>query len=165
MGLIEMRARERKRMSVMSRVAEGKLKLRMAAELPVAFPCHPRTRARLAALGAPLNRASGWRLIEPQGYLEFLKLMMEARVVLSDSGGIQEETTVLGVPCLTLRENTERPITVEVGTNRLVGLSPERIREGFRAVMDSAPVQARTPPLWDGKAAGRIADIIVRTIV
>ena len=130
---------------------------RVAAELPVVFPCHPRTRQRLAALGLPRAGAAGWRIIEPQGYLEFLKLMSESRLVLTDSGGIQEETTILGVPCLTLRENTERPITVEMGTNRLTGRDPVKIRQAFRDVMDGRWRKGAVPPLWDGHAAERIA--------
>jgi UDP-N-acetylglucosamine 2-epimerase (non-hydrolysing) len=105
-------------------------------------------------------------LIEPLGYLDFLKLMAHAQVVLTDSGGIQEETTILGMPCLTLRENTERPVTVEMGTNRLVGSDPARIMEAYREVMaesnrGTAPLFSRTPPLWDGQAARRIAECII----
>ena len=101
------------------------------------------------------------QLIEPLGYLDFLKLMAHARVVLTDSGGIQEETTILGTPCLTLRENTERPVTVEMGTNRLVGSDPVRILEAYREVMAENGMAARTPPLWDGQAARRIAEYII----
>jgi len=106
--------------------------------------------------------ASGLILLDPLGYLDFLKLIAHARVVLTDSGGIQEETTILGTPCLTLRDNTERPVTVEMGTNRLVGSDPERILSAWREVIGEAggpkPVQ---PPLWDGRAAQRIADILI----
>ena len=129
----------------------------VARELPLVFPAHPRTVKMIDRFGLD---AGGVKLIEPLGYLEFLRLMADARLVLTDSGGIQEETTVLGVPCLTLRENTERPITIEMGTNRLVGSDPERIRgEALASVRGPRPVAAR-PPLWDGKAGERIADVV-----
>jgi len=99
-------------------------------------------------------------LIDPLGYLDFLKLMAHARIVLTDSGGIQEETTILGTPCLTLRENTERPITVEMGTNRLVGSEPERIMRAYREVVGGEMMSGGPPPLWDGQAAQRIAAVI-----
>jgi UDP-N-acetylglucosamine 2-epimerase (non-hydrolysing) len=100
------------------------------------------------------------RLMEPVGYLEFLQLMAHARLVLTDSGGIQEETTILQVPCLTLRDNTERPITCEIGSNRLAGTQPEQIIAAFRETMSSGHRPARIPPLWDGHAAERIAAIV-----
>ncbi len=133
------------------------------AATPLVFPVHPRTRANLERTGllARLTAMKGLRLTEPLGYLDFLRLMSGARVVLTDSGGIQEETTVLGVPCLTLRENTERPITVEQGTNQLVGLDPARIVAGYRKVLDGR-IQRRIPELWDGHAAERIAQIMLR---
>jgi UDP-N-acetylglucosamine 2-epimerase (non-hydrolysing) len=132
-------------------------------DLAIAFPVHPRTRQKLAASGlaARLAALDGLRLVEPLGYLDFLKLMAEARLVLTDSGGIQEETTILGVPCLTLRENTERPVTVECGTNRVVGRDPARILAAWREIRDGAPGPARVPPLWDGRAAERIAEVLV----
>lgn len=125
-----------------------------ARELPLVFPIHPRTKARLDAAGLALEQ-SRWRICEPVGYLEFVKLLSSARVVLTDSGGIQEETTVLGVPCITLRENTERPVTVEEGTNQLAGVSRERVMVAFRRAMSGA-VTGRVPRLWDGHAATRI---------
>ncbi len=129
----------------------------LARELPIVFPVHPRTRRSLAAVGA--ERLPGLILTEPLGYLDFLKLVAHARLVLTDSGGIQEETTVLGVPCLTLRENTERPVTCSQGTNRLVGLNPERIvAEGLQVL--TSPSVGRVPELWDGQAARRIVDIL-----
>ena len=132
-------------------------------DLAIVFPVHPRTRQKLASFGLAgrLEALPGLRLVEPLGYLDFLKLMAEARLVLTDSGGIQEETTILGVPCLTLRENTERPVTVEQGTNRLVGRDPARILAAWREIRDGAPAPARVPPLWDGRAAERIADALL----
>jgi UDP-N-acetylglucosamine 2-epimerase (non-hydrolysing) len=131
----------------------------VARELPLVFPAHPRTVKMIERFG--LGSADGVRVVEPLGYLEFLRLMADARLVLTDSGGIQEETTVLGVPCLTIRENTERPITVEMGTNRLVGADPERIRKEALASVKGPRPEASRPPLWDGKAGERIADVIV----
>jgi UDP-N-acetylglucosamine 2-epimerase (non-hydrolysing) len=129
---------------------------RVAGTLPIVFPIHPRTRARMEAMGALRSASSGWRVIEPQGYLEFLKLMSHSRLVLTDSGGIQEETTILGVPCLTLRENTERPVTVELGTNRLTGTDPARILKAFNEVQEGRWQTGTVPPLWDGHAAERM---------
>jgi UDP-N-acetylglucosamine 2-epimerase (non-hydrolysing) len=127
-----------------------------ARRLPLILPTHPRARAALERLRVP----EGLRLVPPAGYLDFIALQASARIVLTDSGGIQEETTVLGVPCLTLRDNTERPITVEQGTNRLVGRDPDRIAAAATEVLD-APPPARRPPLWDGRAGERIADVLV----
>jgi len=133
---------------------------RIAREVPVVFPVHPRTHARLAAPELA-GRAAALRLTEPLGYLEFLSLTSAARVVLTDSGGLQEETTALGVPCLTLRENTERPITVSEGTNVVVGTDPERIvEEALRALRRSRSA-ARRPSLWDGQAGERAAAAIL----
>jgi UDP-N-acetylglucosamine 2-epimerase (non-hydrolysing) len=137
---------------------------RIAAELPIVFPIHPRTRANLGrlGLGTILDDRTRWRVTDPLGYLDFLKLMTGAALVLTDSGGIQEETTILGVPCLTLRHNTERPVTITQGTNRLVGTDPERILEAYRALRTEPPKPAAPPSLWDGRAAQRIADVILR---
>lgn len=134
--------------------------------IPVVFPIHPRTRARLAEHGLQERFQSMENLIsiEPAGYLDFLKLMSASRIVLSDSGGIQEETTILRVPCLTLRENTERPVTCEVGSNYLVGVCPDKIIHVFESVMNGSARQPQIPPLWDGNAAERIAAIIVETL-
>ena len=128
----------------------------VAADCPLLFPVHPRTRRRLEELGAP----SGVRLLEPLGYLDFLALEAAARVVLTDSGGVQEETTVLGVPCLTLRDNTERPVTVSEGTNVLVGRDPERILVAARRAL-ARPPEPRRPALWDGSAGTRVADVLL----
>ncbi len=140
---------------------------KISAGLPIVFPCHPRTQKLLKAsppAGVVLDGGdrAGIRMLEPLGYLEFLRLTSEAAVVLTDSGGIQEETTVLGVPCLTLRNNTERPVTITEGTNRLVGPDPAKILAAYDAIEKGPPPVARVPPLWDGKAAGRIADILER---
>jgi UDP-N-acetylglucosamine 2-epimerase (non-hydrolysing) len=138
----------------------------LAARLPVVFPAHPRTRKMLAEFGLDEAVGGGLLLTEPLGYLDFLRLFSGARLVLTDSGGIQEETTALGVPCLTLRENTERPVTVELGTNRVVGTDPERIlREAERALeRERADGPPRVPPLWDGHAADRILDAILENV-
>ena len=133
----------------------------ISATLPLVFPLHPRTRAKLDQAG--LNRLLNTPQIlclPPLGYLEMLGLMAKARLVLTDSGGIQEETTALGVPCLTLRDNTERPVTVEQGTNTLVGSRPERLRRAVQEVLATGGKAGRVPELWDGHAASRIAAII-----
>ena len=134
---------------------------RIGRDLPIIFPVHPRTRPAIArsARAVELAERGALHLIEPLGYLEFLGLMAASRAVLTDSGGIQEETTVLGVPCLTLRENTERPVTVTAGTNQLVGTQASRIIEAWEN-LQQAPRPATTPPLWDGHAARRIADLL-----
>ena len=128
----------------------------------VVFPVHPRTRANMhrSVPGQRLDSIKGVKIIEPLGYLDFLQLLTHAACVLTDSGGIQEETTILGVACLTLRANTERPITIEEGTNRLVGNDPALIIDGFRRAI-AATVEPRHPRLWDGRAAERIVDILL----
>ena len=135
----------------------------IARDLPVIFPLHPRTRANLNANGLSNRLAANTRirLIDPLGYLDFIKLISSAAIVLTDSGGIQEETSILGVPCLTLRQNTERPITIEEGTNRLVGTDPRRIVEAYHAVRANPPTPNRSLPYWDGQAAHRIIDVLM----
>jgi UDP-N-acetylglucosamine 2-epimerase (non-hydrolysing) len=129
----------------------------IARELPVVFPLHPRTRNQIVAAGlAPLLESPGVVALPPLGYFEMLGLVKESKVVLTDSGGLQEETTALGVPCLTLRENTERPVTIEQGSNRLVGTNPAAIRERMAAVAAGALDGKSRPELWDGHAAERI---------
>jgi UDP-N-acetylglucosamine 2-epimerase (non-hydrolysing) len=130
---------------------------RVAALLPILLPLHPRGRSTLE--GAGLMDIPSIHVVDPLGYLEFMALMAGASLVLTDSGGIQEETTVLGVPCLTLRENTERPMTITMGTNLLVGTDPDRIFEGADRFLTHPPV-GQTPPLWDGAAGERIAEIL-----
>lgn len=131
-------------------------------DLPIVFPAHPRTQAQLEhhGFGKRLSEAPNLRIVEPIGYLDFLKLMACASFALTDSGGIQEETTILGVPCLTLRENTERPITIEMGTNQLVGRDPERILAAYEGLAERGAAGWQVPPLWDGRAAERIAEIL-----
>jgi UDP-N-acetylglucosamine 2-epimerase (non-hydrolysing) len=131
----------------------------IAQDCPLVFPVHPRTRKIIenSGLEVPADRL---RLVPPVGYLDFLKLMTYSSIVLTDSGGIQEETTALGIPCLTIRRNTERPITIDVGTNTLVGVDRERIVAQARQVLQGGVPTGRVPDLWDGKAASRIADMI-----
>lgn len=136
----------------------------VAEKLPIIFPVHPRTRAKVEEFGFGDRIAgSDIRLIEPLGYLDFMRLYSGAKIVLTDSGGLQEETTVLGIPCLTLRHNTERPITIEMGTNILVGTDPDKIKQAaFEVLENNSAISAKIPPLWDGKTAGRICDELVR---
>jgi UDP-N-acetylglucosamine 2-epimerase (non-hydrolysing) len=141
----------------------------VAEQIPVVFPVHPRTWKRLEAMNGSMSAlrfggrrapARGICCLAPLGYLDFMALLAGARIVLTDSGGLQEETTVLGVPCLTLRESTERPVTVTHGTNRVVGTSPERIvEEAWRVLQGPRPVLS-PPPLWDGKASQRIVAVL-----
>ena len=130
----------------------------IARDVPLVFPVHPRTRKRLDGAGVPLDPAR-WRITDPVGYLEFLRLTASARVVLTDSGGIQEETTILGVRCLTLRENTERPVTIDQGSNILAGTQSDSIRAAYRRAL-AEPVSDRRPDLWDGRSAERIVTIL-----
>ena len=133
--------------------------------LPLVFPLHPRTRKSLEVFGftAWVDSMSALILTEPLGYLDFLCLMDHARLVLTDSGGVQEETTILGVPCLTLRENTERPVTVTKGTNEVIGSSSERITESTLAILEGRGKEGQVPEMWDGHAAERIVRIILDT--
>jgi UDP-N-acetylglucosamine 2-epimerase (non-hydrolysing) len=134
----------------------------IATEMPIVFPVHPRTRQRLAQSG--ISHHSQLRLVEPVGYLDFLCLLSASTIVLTDSGGIQEETTALGVPCLTLRENTERPITISEGTNHLVGTDPKKIISAAREILSGKSKAGRIPPLWDGKAAERIVEVLLQIV-
>ena len=135
---------------------------RIQREIPVVFPVHPRTRQQLERAGARRPAMPGLVMAAPLPYLDFVQLMANARCVLTDSGGIQEETTALGVPCLTLRENTERPITVTRGTNRVVGLDPEAIYRAWRLAAEGRWPAGELPEQWDGKAAERIVDVLLQ---
>jgi UDP-N-acetylglucosamine 2-epimerase (non-hydrolysing) len=135
---------------------------RIGGEVPILFPAHPRTVKMMQRFGVASDHAGGrgLRVIAPLGYLDFLHLQTRAALILTDSGGVQEEATILGVPCLTLRENTERPVTITHGTNRLVGSDTALIvREALRALRHR-PRRRRPVPLWDGRAAVRIAAIL-----
>jgi len=135
---------------------------KLEKQLKLVFPVHPRTRDNIS--NSPLEKRvkamSNLLLIEPAGYLDFLCLMSSAAFVMTDSGGIQEETTILGVPCMTLRDNTERPVTITEGTNRLVKATSSDILENYRRIKMMGPGKAAMPRFWDGRAAERIADII-----
>ncbi len=129
--------------------------------LEVVFPVHPRTRARISQLGIALDKDK-LQLLDPVPYIEFLALQRRATAVITDSGGIQEETTYLQVPCLTLRSNTERPITVTMGTNTLVGQDRRKLTHELSAILDGRAKRGAVPPLWDGHAGERIADVLQR---
>jgi UDP-N-acetylglucosamine 2-epimerase (non-hydrolysing) len=129
----------------------------LSEKLPVVFPVHPRTSASIEASGIPHHNVL---LLPPLGYLEFLGLTSQARLVLTDSGGVQEETTILRVPCLTLRENTERPITIEQGTNRLAGTDPSKVLSMALAILNAPALTSRIPDFWDGSASTRILDVL-----
>ena len=129
----------------------------IAADLPIVFPVHPRTRQRLESFG--LAMPPGMILTEPLGYIDFLSLTSNARIILTDSGGLQEESTALGIPCLTMRENTERPATVSDGTNRIVGTRTQSILKAYDDAM-AGRIEKKRPPLWDGQTAGRAATVL-----
>ena len=138
----------------------------VSQQLPLVFALHPRTRANIDRFGLQgLLQPQRMAVLPPQGYLEMVGLMQGATLVLTDSGGLQEETTALGVPCLTLRENTERPITVEQGTNTMVGSDVQAIREGVAAILAGRGKRGRVPEMWDGRAAERIAADLYRWLV
>ena len=130
----------------------------VARQMPVVFPVHPRTRGRLSSFGVE-DLLTNVILTEPMGYIDFLSLSSHARIILSDSGGLQEESTALSIPCLTLRENTERPVTVTHGTNRVVGTRTQAILDGYAEALARGH-DPRRPPLWDGQTAGRIATVL-----
>jgi UDP-N-acetylglucosamine 2-epimerase (non-hydrolysing) len=139
---------------------------RISEQIPLVFPVHPRTVSRIQAAGLePLLETPRILRLEPLGYLEMLGLMSAARMVLTDSGGMQEETTALGVPCLTLRENTERPITVKEGTNTVVGTDTSRIEQAVADIIATGGKSGRAPEFWDGRAAPRIAEILHRDLL
>jgi len=134
----------------------------IAADMPVVFPVHPRTAQRIERFGLAdrLAACPGLRQLPPMGYLDFLALTSQARAIVTDSGGLQEESTALEIPCLTARFNTERPITVEQGTSTLVGNDPEKLRGGLRSILQGTYKQGKCPELWDGQAAERVATIL-----
>jgi UDP-N-acetylglucosamine 2-epimerase (non-hydrolysing) len=134
---------------------------RISKIIPVIFTVHPRTRQRLSELGLDGRSQDDVRFLEPLPYLDFLGLQFRATLVITDSGGIQEETSFLQIPCLTLRANTERPVTVELGTNSLVGRDTEQLRKEVQKILSGRRKNSTIPPLWDGKAAERIADIVI----
>lgn len=139
----------------------------IAQEIPIIFPIHPRTRKRVEQFGLSHfftigQEVKGFWPTDPIGYLEFLHINLNAKMVLTDSGGLQEETTVLGVPCITMRHNTERPITCTEGTNMLIGSDPQRIREAAKAVLSGEVKGSRVPEKWDGRAAERIVEVLLQ---
>ena len=138
----------------------------ISRDIPLLLPLHPRTRQRIEEFGlwTLIEEEKGFMVSDPLGYLDFLSVMAHARVVFTDSGGIQEETTILGVPCITMRNNTERPITIESGTNKLAGTHGADIIHAYRSLTTGNKKSYPHPPLWDGKAAGRILDILEKRI-
>jgi len=137
--------------------------IELSRELPIVWPIHPRSSKMLEQFGLlpRIEPNPGFKLIDPLGYLDMLSLTRRARMILTDSGGLQEEATVLGVPCITLRQNTERPVTVEAGANRLAGNQPEGIRAAIQSIRDGKGPNIRIPELWDGKASVRIVDVLM----
>jgi UDP-N-acetylglucosamine 2-epimerase (non-hydrolysing) len=132
---------------------------KISKNIPILFPVHPRTKSRIEDLGESSERII---MTEPIGYFDMLYAVKRSALVLTDSGGLQEETTALGIPCLTIRENTERPVTVDIGTNHLVGTNPETIISTAEMVLSGKGKKWEKPPLWDGHAAERIVDILLR---
>ena len=139
---------------------------KIGERITLVFPLHPRTKNRAEQFGLTqrLESIPNIVLTGPAGYLDFVALMAESKIVLTDSGGLQEETTALGIPCLTLRENTERPVTITEGTNTIVGNNTQVILNAANDVLDNGGKAGRIPELWDGKTAQRIADIIEEVI-
>ena len=135
-------------------------------DLKIVFPIHPRSRKMLSNFGLDekIKSMKNLKLLDPIGYLDFMKLMHSAKLVLTDSGGIQEETTFFGIPCITLRENTERPVTIDVGTNILVGSDTDLVISEAKKVINGEAKKGQIPELWDGKAAERIVSIIEKEI-
>ena len=134
----------------------------LARHLPLIFPVHPRVRPRLRALGYSSSHREGIAYLDPLGYLDFIALVSRARLILTDSGGLQEESSVLGVPCLTLRDTTERPVTITHGTNRVIGTDPRRIMNEARVALNRPPQAVGRPPLWDGQASERIVNLLLK---
>lgn len=136
----------------------------ISTEVAILFPVHPRTRQHMSEVAQVTGHKNGLRLLDPLPYISFLALQRKAEVVITDSGGIQEETTYLGTPCLTVRNNTERPVTVNIGTNILVGTDIEKLKREFERVVAGEKKKGVIPPLWDGKASSRIAEILVSAL-
>jgi len=138
----------------------------ISQRIPLVFPVHPRSRAKIAEFGlnAIVERNAALRLIDPVGYLDFLRCMSSAKLVITDSGGIQEETTVLAVPCITVRDNTERPVTVSKGTNVVVGRNAQAMRREAFEVLDGRGKTGTLPELWDGRASERIVEVLLREL-
>jgi UDP-N-acetylglucosamine 2-epimerase (non-hydrolysing) len=138
--------------------------IELSQQLPIIWPVHPRSRKMLdgTGLASQIHSSPNLRVTEPLGYLDMLTLNRHARVILTDSGGLQEEAVVLGIPCITLRQNTERPITLEVGANQLAGNQPSRIRAAIKSILNYHGRTIRIPERWDGKAAARIVDVLIR---
>ncbi|MFQ6616375.1 MAG: non-hydrolyzing UDP-N-acetylglucosamine 2-epimerase [Fidelibacterota bacterium] len=134
--------------------------IEISLSITIVFPVHPRTRRRIEEFDLTLPESDRLQLIDPLGYLEFIGLLKQATAVMTDSGGVQEETTYLGIPCLTLRENTERPVTVTVGTNSLVGRDVQKLMEEVSKILSGSPKKGKVPPLWDGRAGERIAGVL-----
>jgi len=132
----------------------------ISKSLPIVFPIHPRTRARIKDAGVIIKTNGRLRLMDPVGYLDCLCLQQRARLVITDSGGIQEETTFLGVPCLTVRQNTERPVTISIGTNTLVGQDMGLLKSEVEGILANGGKRGGIPPLWDGHAAERIINVL-----
>jgi UDP-N-acetylglucosamine 2-epimerase (non-hydrolysing) len=140
----------------------------IAKDVPLIFPVHPRTQSRMVEgglCGAGQDASHGIRVVPPMSYLEFLRLQSEATLMITDSGGVQEETTALGIPCLTVRENTERPITLSEGTNLLVGLNGRRLVEEARKILRGNGKKGHVPKLWDGHASARIVRTLSRAVI
>jgi UDP-N-acetylglucosamine 2-epimerase (non-hydrolysing) len=133
----------------------------ISERIPVVFPCHPRTEKKMEMFDLAVASSNNLKLIEPLGYLDFLKLQSEAKLVLTDSGGIQEETTYLKIPCVTMRKNTERPATVEIGSNVVAGIEPDKIVDCVLEILDGNIKSGSVPELWDGRTAERIVDILI----
>ena len=138
----------------------------LSGDVEFVFPMHPRTKkmAEKFQLYGRIESISGMKITEPAGYLEFISLMSKSKLVLTDSGGLQEETTALGIPCLTIRENTERPVTITQGTNQLVGTDRERIVQSGKEALQGDGKAGQIPKFWDGKTSARIVDVLLQTI-
>ena len=138
----------------------------ISEKIPVVFPCHPRTLKMIDKFGLQeFTTKPNFKFIEPLGYIDFLKLMSESKAIISDSGGIQGDATILNIPCLTLRDSTEHPVTLEIGTNQLCDTDPEKIKEAVDNILsENGKIGVTPPPLWNGNTAGRIVDILLKSL-